>query len=113
MQEEGLSLPAGARALGPGQGPEITAALNRDTRKLYDLVHADDFAVSLDESSNGAIALLEEVATTKVTGEEEAFSRADLYDIQAQVKGVSVAFDTVRELAEKEDLELVAGIDAR
>lgn len=111
--EKDLWLPAGETALTPEQGSEMTDGLNRDTQKLYDLVHADDFTVSLDEISNGAIALLEEVATTKITGEEEIFSHTDLYDIQANLEGASVAFGTVRDLAEQKDPELVAEIDSR
>ncbi|MDV8000787.1 iron uptake system protein EfeO [Rhodococcus sp. IEGM 1408] len=111
--EKDLWLPAGETALTPEQGREMADGLNRDTRKLYDLVHADDFTVSLDEISNGAIALLEEVATTKITGEEEIFSHTDLYDIQANLEGASVAFGTVRDLAEQKDPELVAEIDSR
>ncbi|MET3860769.1 iron uptake system component EfeO [Dietzia sp. 2505] len=111
--EKDLWLPAGQPALTPDQGREMADALNRDTRMLYDLVHADDFTISLDEISNGAIALLEEVATTKITGEEEIFSHTDLYDIQANLEGAAVAFGTVRELAEQKDAELVAEIDSR
>ncbi|WP_309234007.1 iron uptake system protein EfeO [Dietzia sp. SYD-A1] len=111
--EKDLWLPAGQRALSPEEGREMADALNRETRKLYDLVYAEDFTISLDEISNGAIALLEEVATTKITGEEEIFSHTDLYDIQANLEGASVAFGTVRDLAEQKDPELVAEIDSR
>lgn len=111
--EKDLWLPAGEPALTPEQGREMANALSRDTRKLYDLVQADDFTISLDEISNGAIALLEEVATTKITGEEEIFSHTDLYDIQANLEGAAVAFGTIRTLAEQQDPELVAEIDSR
>ena len=111
--EKDLWLPEGAQALSPERGREIADLLNRDTQKLYDLVYADDFAVSVDEISNGAIALLEEVATSKITGEEEVFSHTDLYDIQANVEGSSVAVDTLRELAEREDPDLLVEIDSR
>ena len=39
--------------------------------------------------------LLDEVATGKVTGEEEYWSRTDLYDFQANVDGARVAFEGV------------------
>lgn len=111
--EKDLWLPAGQPALTADQRREMADALDRDTRTLYDLVSADDFTIGLDEISNGAIALLEEVATTKITGEEEIFSHTDLYDIQANLEGASVAFGTVRDLAELKDAELVAEIDSR
>ncbi|MDY6050391.1 MAG: iron uptake system protein EfeO [Corynebacterium sp.] len=90
---------------------EIADRLVADTQALYDLVYAEDFAVSLDEISNGAIALLEEVATTKITGEEEAFSHTDLWDFWANVEGAQVAYGTVKDLAEKKNPDLVAEID--
>ena len=46
--------------------------------------HAEISATSM---ANGAAELLDEVARTKVTGEEEAFSHTDLVDIQANVDG--------------------------
>jgi iron uptake system component EfeO len=43
--------------------------------------------ISPTSMANGAAELLDEVARTKVTGEEEAFSHTDLVDIQANVDG--------------------------
>ena len=50
-----------------------------------------DFTV--DQIGNGAKGLLDEVATGKVTGEEEIWSHTDLYDFQANVDGARVAFE--------------------
>ena len=49
----------------------------------------------------------------KITGEEEAFSHTDLYDLQANVEGAKVAFESVRALAEKKDAATVKDIDSR
>lgn len=84
-----------------------------DTQKLYDLVYSDDFSINIDDISNGAISLLEEVATTKITGEEEAFSHTDLYDFQANLEGAKVAYGNVEALAKKKDPELADTISAR
>lgn len=84
-----------------------------DTRQLYDLVYADDFEVNIDDISNGAISLLEEVATTKITGEEEFFSHTDLWDFQANLEGAEVAFGNVEALAKKKDPELTGQINQR
>ena len=47
-----------------------------------------DFTV--DQIGNGAEELLDEVATGKVTGEEEIWSHTDLWDFQANVDGARV-----------------------
>ena len=51
-----------------------------------------------DQIANGAKGLLDEVATGKVTGEEEYWSRTDLWDFQANVDGARVAFDGLKPL---------------
>ncbi|MEJ5928552.1 iron uptake system protein EfeO [Corynebacterium sp. H128] len=84
-----------------------------DTQKLYDLVYSAEFQVNLDDISNGAIGLLEEVATSKITGEEEAFSHTDLQDFAANVEGAKVAFGNVEELAKQTDPDLAKTISAR
>ena len=43
--------------------------------------------------ANGAKELLDEVATGKITGEEEAFSHTDLVDLQANVQGARKVVD--------------------
>jgi iron uptake system component EfeO len=62
---------------------------------------------------NGAKELLDEVATGKITGEEEAFSHTDLVDFQANVEGAAKAFEVLRPLVEKNDPELAAELDDR
>lgn len=75
-----------------------------DVQELYDYVHSDDFQTALDDQgiagiSNGAIALLDEVATGKITGEEDWWSHTDLYDFAANVEGSKMAFSLVQDLA--------------
>ncbi|MBG6239368.1 iron uptake system component EfeO [Mycetocola sp. CAN_C7] len=85
-----------------------------DVGTLYDLVYSDDFTVTLSDISNGAIGLLDEVAASKITGEEDEFSHTDLWDFQANVEGASVAYGNVREIAEargEDGSALVADID--
>ena len=75
---------------------------------------ADEFAVGLADISNGAIALLDEVASGKITGEEDWWSGTDLSDFAANVQGAGVAFGAVRALAETkgdEGTALAAEID--
>ncbi|WP_223163631.1 iron uptake system protein EfeO [Nocardioides humilatus] len=70
-----------------------------------------DFPISL--IADGSRGLLEEVATGKVTGEEEYWSRTDLWDFQANVDGAKVAFDGVKPLLEADDPELAAELEER
>jgi iron uptake system component EfeO len=63
--------------------------------------------------ANGAKELLDEVATTKVTGEEEAFSHTDLVDMAANVTGARRVFDLLAPVARQHDPQLVEQIDRR
>ncbi|MEJ5944542.1 iron uptake system protein EfeO [Pseudokineococcus basanitobsidens] len=62
---------------------------------------------------NGAKELLDEVATGKITGEEEAFSHTDLVDVDANVTGAQEALEALRPLVQEDDPALVAELDAR
>ena len=66
-----------------------------------------------DQLGNGAKELLDEVATGKVTGEEERYSRTDLVDFQANVEGAKQAYDALRPVAVDRDAALVATLDRR
>ncbi|GAB2463578.1 iron uptake system component EfeO [Conyzicola lurida] len=85
--------------------------LETDTAALNDAVHAADYTVSIDAISNGAIGLLDEVASGKITGEEEIWSHTDLWDFQANLEGARVAYEGVRDIVEPKDADLVAQID--
>ncbi len=87
--------------------------LTADTQALYDAVNAADYTVSIDAISNGAIGLLEEVASGKITGEEEIWSHTDLWDFQANLEGAKVAYEGVRDIVETKDPDLVKTIDDR
>ncbi|WP_321973458.1 iron uptake system protein EfeO [Paratractidigestivibacter sp.] len=93
------------------QKTALADALVADTKAFYDLVYSNDFSIKIDDVTNGAISLLEEVATSKITGEEEAFSHTDLYDFQANVEGAKVAYGNVKSIVEKKDPDLAKEID--
>lgn len=88
-------------------------ALVENTKKLYEEVYSPEFEITLSDISNGAIGLLEEVAISKITGEEEAFSHTDLWDFQANVEGAQVAFGNVEKLAKMKDPKLAEEIQTR
>ena len=71
----------------------------------------DDLTFTVDQIANGSRGLLEEVATGKVTGEEEYWSRTDLWDFQANVDGARVGFEGVAPLVERKDPELAAELE--
>ncbi|GAA4681409.1 iron uptake system protein EfeO [Nocardioides nanhaiensis] len=68
---------------------------------------------TVDSIANGSRGLLEEVATGKVTGEEEYWSRTDLWDFQANVDGARVAYEGVAPVVEQKDAELAARLNER
>lgn len=61
---------------------------------------------------NGAKELLDEVATSKITGEEEAFSHTDLVDFAANVDGAAEAFSALRPLVQASTPALPGQLDA-
>lgn len=103
----------------PAERASYGDTLITDTQELYDYVHSDEFLQTLDAQgvagiSNGAIALLDEVATGKISGEEDWWSGTDLYDFAANVEGSKMAFSLVRDFAESKGdkgAELVTRID--
>jgi iron uptake system component EfeO len=82
-----------------------------NTNTLYDKTR--DLTFTTDQIANGSRGLLDEVATGKVTGEEEYWSRTDLWDFQANVDGARVAFDGLRPILKTKDAELDSQIDAK
>ena len=72
-----------------------------------------DLEFTLDQIANGSRGLLEEVATGKVTGEEEYWSRTDLYDFQANVDGARVGFEGVQPILEQKDEALAEQLERR
>ncbi|WP_112242727.1 iron uptake system protein EfeO [Kribbella monticola] len=61
--------------------------------------------------ANGAKELLDEVATGKVTGEEDRYSHTDLWDFQANVEGSQAAIQALRPALQKRDAALVTTLD--
>jgi iron uptake system component EfeO len=61
--------------------------------------------------ANGAKELLDEVATGKVTGEEERYSHTDLVDFMANVEGAERAYELLEPVASENDPELTRQLD--
>ncbi|MFB7558034.1 iron uptake system protein EfeO [Streptomyces brevispora] len=63
--------------------------------------------------ANGAKELLDEVATGKVTGEEERYSHTDLIDFKGNVEGAEKSYELLKPIASKNDAALAATLDKR
>ncbi|MFB7311233.1 iron uptake system protein EfeO [Streptomyces sp. NPDC056192] len=61
--------------------------------------------------ANGAKELLDEVATGKVTGEEERYSHTDLIDFKANVEGAQKSYELLKPIASKNDAALTTTLD--
>lgn len=61
---------------------------------------------------NGAVDLLNEVSTSKITGEEEIYSHTDLYDFKANIEGAEKIFTIFRSNLESKDADLVKSLES-
>jgi iron uptake system component EfeO len=65
-----------------------------------------------DKVVGGAAALIEEVAATKISGEEDRYSGTDLWDFKANVDGAQKIVELLRPLLETSDKALLERIEA-
>jgi iron uptake system component EfeO len=65
------------------------------------------------ELAQGSKGLLDEVATGKITGEEDEFSHTDLWDFKANIEGSQAAIASLRPVLEAKDPELVKQLDTQ
>ncbi len=98
-------------ALTAGQRAALADQLVADTKDLRGRVSV--VTLSPDQLSNGAKELLDEVATGKVTGEEEVWSGTDLWDFQANVEGAKMAFEVLEPVLREKNPALLAELDER
>ena len=100
-------------ALTPEQRAAAAADLVTYTQQLVDEVNSPDFTFEAFQIANGAKELLDEVATGKVTGEEEIWSHTDLWDFQANVDGARVGYEVLADVVEAENPELADTLATR
>lgn len=92
------------------QGLDALAdGLNKDVKDLQTRVAGLTFPP--EKVVGGAAALMEEVAATKVSGEEDRYSHTDLYDFQGNVDGAKKIFDLFRTQIEQSDKAFAAKVD--
>jgi len=89
----------------------IADQLLADAKELHALVQTVE--VTPDLMITGAVDLLNEVSTSKITGEEEIYSHTDLYDFKANIEGAEKIFEILRSKLEAKDKDLVATLDEK
>ncbi|CRM47756.1 iron uptake system protein EfeO [Pseudomonas sp. 25 R 14] len=92
------------------QGLGVLAdGLNKDVKDLQTRVASLTFPP--EKVVGGAAALLEEVAATKISGEEDRYSHTDLYDFQGNIDGAKKIVDLFRGQIEQQDKAFLAKVD--
>ncbi|MDI3405970.1 iron uptake system protein EfeO [Streptomyces cavernicola] len=94
-----------------GRDKELADLLVKDLEKWQDKVNEAE--ITPTSMANGAKELLDEVATGKVTGEEERYSHTDLVDFKANVEGAEKSYALLKQVAAKNDPQLTAQLDRR
>ena len=107
--EKDLWAPASYTAMTQNERQTLADKMVADTTELNS--RTQELTFTPDKLANGAKELLDEVATGKVTGEEEAFSHTDLWDFQANVDGARIAYADLRPLLAANDSELDAALE--
>jgi len=88
---------------------QLADGLNKDVKDLQARVAGLTFPP--EKVVGGAAALMEEVAATKISGEEDRYSHTDLYDFQGNVDGAKKIFDLFRAQIEQSDKDFAAKLD--
>lgn len=84
-----------------------------DVKELEAGVKAPDWTIDSTQIAGGAQGLLDEIASSKISGEEDIFSHTDLWDFKANVEGSQTAVASVRPILDERDAELGKRVDAR
>ncbi|MBW6437487.1 iron uptake system protein EfeO [Actinoplanes hulinensis] len=92
------------------QSGPIADQLMTDVKEIVQKANAEK--LSPLQLANGAKALLDEVASGKITGEEDRYSHTDLWDFNANIDGSKAAVASLRPVLEERDAALVKTLDA-
>lgn len=84
-------------------GP-VADQLLKDTKELRAKVDTVDVTPKL--MLQGSIDLLNEVSSSKITGEEEIYSHTDLYDFKANIEGAEKIFEIFKDKVTSKDKKL-------
>ena len=93
-----------------GRTRRLAAGLVADARRLDELTQETD--VPPEVVIPGVAELVDEVEESKITGEEERYSKLDLPTFLANLEGSRAFYDTLQPLVEDADEGLASDIDA-
>ncbi len=99
---------------GREQDPAFTGYHRIEYGLLADIQELDARIYGLTyppEIVGGAVVLMEEVAATKISGEEDRYSRTDLWDFDTSFEGAENIYDLLRPLIEGSDADFVAKVN--
>ncbi len=99
-----------------GLQPDANALADQllaDVKELEAGVKDPKWTIDSTQIAGGAQGLLDEVAMSKISGEEDIFSHTDLWDFKASVEGSQTAVASVRPILDERDAELGKRLDAR
>jgi iron uptake system component EfeO len=88
---------------------QVADKLGADVRELHTRIQ--NLTIPAGKMVGGAADLIEEVAATKITGEEDRYSHTDLWDFQANVDGAQKIYALLRPLAAKRNPAFVKRVD--
>ncbi|CAN5213801.1 imelysin family protein [soil metagenome] len=84
-----------------------------DVKELNDGVKAPDYTIDSTQIAGGAQGLLDEIAISKISGEEDIFSHTDLWDFNANLQGSQTAVASVRPILDERNPDLGKRVDQR
>jgi iron uptake system component EfeO len=90
---------------------QVADQLLADVKDLQTRAQGVDFTPV--QMANGAKELLDEVATGKITGEEDRYSHTDLWDFNANIEGSQAAVAALRPVIDEKDKALGPQLDQR
>jgi iron uptake system component EfeO len=99
-----------------GLQPDTNAMADQlmaDLKELNNGVKAADWTIDSTQIAGGAQGLLDEVASSKITGEEDIFSHTDLWDFNANLQGSQTAVASVRPILDERNPDLGKRVDQR
>ncbi|MHA0288819.1 iron uptake system protein EfeO [Mycobacterium sp. C3-094] len=91
----------------------IADQLVADVKELDAGVKAPDYTIDSTQIAGGAQGLLDEIATSKISGEEDIFSHTDLWDFNANLQGSQTAVASVRPILDERNPDLGKRVDER
>ncbi|WP_301333856.1 iron uptake system protein EfeO [Mycolicibacterium frederiksbergense] len=91
----------------------VADQLLADVKELQAGVKSPDWTIDSTQIAGGAQGLLDEIAISKISGEEDIFSHTDLWDFKGNVEGSQTAVASVRPILDERDADLGKRVDQR